>query len=212
MLVGGGSFLLSSSFPLFLLNLSSFSCSGGDVAHSSHSAKAAASAIIGHRLRCSAVNGMDPVLNIFRATDELDAPGIPKKTKDDLENFCNYATEYCLSYVNEPSVGLWHIQNHIHDKILPKNHQMRSKLLETLQECREINLELDSAIDHTHIWKAGGDNEGESDSIVDTPCKKILIDTLDVCKDVNKLLRKIAKKVTEKSVVRLVKIAAGTSI
>ena len=33
-----------------------------------------------------------------------------------------------------------------------------------------------------------------NDSIVDTPCKKILIDTLDVCKDVNKLLRKIAEK------------------
>ena len=137
---------------------------------------------------------MDPVLNIFRATDELDAPGIPKKTKDDLENFCNYATDYCLSYVNEPSVGLWHIQNHIHDKILPKNNQMKSKLLETLQECREVSLELDSAIEHTHIWKTDGDNKGESDSIVDTACENILSDTLDVCKDVNKLLRKVAEK------------------
>ena len=126
----------------------------------------------GHRLRHLIANSMDPVLNIFRATDELDAPGIPKKTKDDLENFCNYATDYCLSYVNEPSVGLWHIQNHIHDKILPKNNQMKSKLLETLQECREVSLELDSAIEHTHIWKTDGDNKGESDVSL-TPLAKV---------------------------------------
>ena len=133
-------------------------------------------------------------MNIFRSTDELDAPGVPKKTKDDLENFCKHATDYCLSYVNEPSVGLWHIQNHIHDKILPKNSQLKSKLLETLQESRQTSLELDSAIEHTRIWKAESDMKGESDNIVDVPCKKILTDTLEVCKDVNKLLLKMAER------------------
>ena len=49
-------------------------------------------------------------------------------------------------------------------------------------------------MEHTQIWKAESDMKGESDNIVDIPCKKILTDTLEVCKDVNKLLRMMAER------------------
>ena len=91
-----------------------------------------------------------------------------QKTKDDLENFAT-TRRVLFELVNEPFVAFGMIKSYTRQNFLPKNHQMRSKLLKHCRNAKSV--ELDSAIDHTHIW-AGGDNEGESDSIVDTLAKK----------------------------------------
>ena len=121
-----------------------------------------------------ACNKMQPVLNIFQTVDELDEDGVPKQTKEELHRFCKHISEYCVNYVNEPSVGLWHIQNHLHNKILPKHQDMKSKLLQALQDSREVTLELDSV--SSFIPPANSAEE----------CNKIMSETLEICQSVNK--------------------------
>eukprot|EP00942_MAST-04A_sp_MAST-4A-sp1_P012708 g12708.t1 len=128
---------------------------------------------------------MEPVLKIFQTIDELDEDGVPKQTKAELMNFSKHVTEYCINYVNEPSVGLWHIQNHIHNKIIPKNNDVKSKLLQTLQDSREIGLELDSV----GRYVPSPDKKNN--------CDKILSETLDICKNVNKMYNKIIEQKQE---------------
>ena len=94
-------------------------------------------------IRCN----IDVLMDLFYSTtDELDTDGIPVKTRAQLLKICNSISDYAVNYVNEPSIGLWFIQNHLHDKILPRNAQIKSDLLLALQESREVLLDLEGSM------------------------------------------------------------------
>lgn len=132
---------------------------------------------------------MEPMLKIFQTVDELEENGVPKQTKEDLKKFSQNVSEYCVNYVNEPSVGLWHIQNHIHNKILPKNSDIKSHLLQTLQDSREISLELGSV--SNYVPSSGNDGD----------CNTLMSETLGVCKNVNKILNRMIET-KEKKIIK----------
>ena len=128
-------------------------------------------------------------MELFYGTkDELEPEGIPVKTKDQLLKLCSSVSDYAVNYVNEPSLGLWFIQNHLHEKVFPRNAQAKSDLLLSLQESREVLLDLEGS---AHFFP----------SETSSPSEQTLDETIALARALEENVKKFAEEHAEKLVV-----------
>ena len=140
---------------------------------------------------------MEAITNIFGGTDELEeSNGVPLKTKANVSRFCKGVSEFAINYVNEPTVGLYFIQNHLHDKLGPRNEEVKLQLLQTLQESREVMLELDGVSRYLPTISAVPESAGEKNEL-----PIVLDDMLHMAREMNDVAEEIANRRLERKTV-----------